>query len=64
MKSTNTIGIRKRGILVCFREFHAINNRYPKTSDELTIVTSTILHPNNFERYRKWFFEFTGEHEQ
>jgi len=64
MQDTTTIGIRKRGVLVCFREFHAINGRYPKNASELSIVTSTILHPNNFDKYRKWYFEFTGEIEK
>jgi hypothetical protein len=64
MKNTNTIGIRKRGILHCFREFHDLHQRYPSNCNELSQVTSTILHPNNFDRYRKWYFEFTGETEK
>jgi len=63
MKSTNTIGIRKRGILACFHEFKSLYGRYPETPEDLSKVTSTILQQNNFEKYQKWYFEFTGERE-
>ncbi len=63
-KHNNNLGIRKLGIIVCFQKFHAENQRYPDTPEELSTVTSSVLHENRFLKYKSWFHEYTDGEQQ
>jgi hypothetical protein len=57
----NNLGIRKRGIYMCFKVFHFHNGRYPDNPDDLLTVTSSVINEKNFQKYKEWFLKFIGD---
>ena len=59
MKHDINLGIRRLGIVQCFDTFYLLHKSFPETPEELATVTSTILPEKQFEKYRKWFLDYT-----
>jgi hypothetical protein len=64
MKKIESLGIRRQGIILSFNAFKAKFGFYPNIPEDLLEVSTTKLSDASFYKYRKWFFEFTGEKEK